>query len=69
MNIEDYQDLFQIDASLLKYFDFYKQTIELYTRTKIALGKVPTYNISYSNAKEAKIINGSNFSTKIYTSK
>jgi hypothetical protein len=69
MNIKDFQELFQLDPRLLKFFDLYKQTIDVYTRTKIALGKAPTFGISYSNANEAMILNGANFSTKIYTSK
>ncbi len=69
MKSEDYQELFQPDSNLLEFFDFYKHTKEVYTRTKIALGQTPTFGITYSDAKEVKVINGSNSSTKIYTCK
>jgi len=62
-----YSELFQLDPNLLKFFDFYRQIKEIYTQTRIVLGQTPTFEITSSSAKKVRVINGTNFSTKIYT--
>jgi len=49
------EQFFQIDPSLLKSFDYYKQTKKIYTRTKIALGEMPIFGISYADSKEVRV--------------
>ena len=69
MEKKDYIELLQIDPSLLKSLDVYKQTKMLYWRIKNAMGQSASIHVTISNTKEIKVHNGTQFSTKIYTSK
>lgn len=67
-NQDNYQELFQLEPELVEIYNIYKRTREVYRRTKVALGRTPTFSIAFSNAKEVKVSHGTNYSTKIYTS-
>lgn len=65
----DYQELFQSGPKFVKTLDVYKRTKELYLRTQLALGRIPSISVTMSNTQEGKFIYGTNSSSKIYTSK
>ena len=69
INRDNYQELFQLEPELVEIYNIYKRTREVYRRTKVALGRTPTFSVAFSNTKEVKVNNGTNYSTKIYTSK
>lgn len=68
MNNGEYLDLFNLDDESLKVLDLYRQTKDLYSRIKDAMGRKPlAFLISNSSNQEIKVDNGTNSSTKIFT--
>jgi hypothetical protein len=65
----DYHELNELGPGLIKTLDVFKRTQGIYARTKLALGKTPSFNIKVSCTQEGKVNYGANNSTKIYTSK
>ncbi len=68
-NQDIFQGLFELEPEMAEIYNLYRQTREIYNRTLVAIGRTPTYNITFSNTKEVIISNGTNYSTKIYTGK
>lgn len=64
-----FQGLFELEPELAEIYDLYRETREIYKRTLVALGRTPTYNVTFSNTKEVIVGNGTDYSTKVYTSK
>jgi hypothetical protein len=68
MNDREYLDLFNLDDESLKVLDLYRQTMDMYSRIKNAMGRKPlTFQVSNSSNQEVKVENGTNSSTKIFT--
>lgn len=66
---KDYQELFQLEPQFVKTLDIYTRTKEVYRRTKLALGQIPSFKVTVSCTQKEKVNYGTSRSTKIYTNK
>lgn len=70
MKNREYLGFLNLDNESLKVLDLYKQAMDLYNRTKVAMGrKSPPIQVMNSNTQEIKVENVAETSTKIYTCK
>ena len=66
MDTKNLLELFQVDDRSIRVLFLYRQTKNLYNRTKAALGQISTIQVTNSNSKEISVNNVTQTSTKIY---